>query len=146
MHPTAHRITYLANIIPPLLMGIKEEDFSFKAAPRKWSRKQIIGHLIDSASNNHRRFILARVQDAPEISYDQDEWNDLSGYNEMNSTDVIYLWMYYNKLLSHIINGVLPADLERICRVGNNELTLDFIITDYVVHLEHHLRQVVEYE
>lgn len=143
---SAERIGYLTTIIPPLLNKISEQDFSYKLQPGKWSRKQIIGHLIDSAANNHHRFIRSRIEDAPNISYNQDEWNDLSHYNYMNSKTVILLWTNYNKLLSHIISNMTDKDLERKCYTGKIELTLGFIVSDYVTHLEHHLKQVVDYE
>jgi hypothetical protein len=143
----AGRIEYLVQTIPPLLHAIPADEFSFKPSPKKWSRKQIIGHLIDSASNNHHRFIRARVEHEPLITYNQDQWNDLARYNDMDASDVINLWTHYNKLIAHIVRGMTAEDLERKCLTGNDTpLTLQFIVQDYVVHLEHHLRQVVKYD
>lgn len=143
---SSERISYLAATIPPLLRNISEEHFSLKPSPEKWSRKQIIGHLIDSAANNHHRFIRSRTEDGPHISYNQDEWNNLSRYNEMSGEDIVTLWAHYNKLLSHIISNMTEQDLQRKCYIGNAEpLTLGFVVDDYVRHLEHHLKQVVEY-
>jgi hypothetical protein len=141
----AERINYLTRIIPPLLLKIPEQDISSKPSPEKWSRKEIIGHLIDSAANNHRRFIAARIEDTPNIFYNQDEWNRLSHYNEMDATLLIRLWEHYNNFIAHIIRHIPTAGLTRKCRSGSNENTLSYIITDYVVHLEHHLRQLVDY-
>jgi hypothetical protein len=144
---TAGRIEYLVKIIPPLLTRIPPEEFSYKPSPGRWSKKQIIGHLVDSASNNHHRFIRARIEDEPMIRYNQDQWNDLTRYNELNASDVINIWTSYNKLLAHVIRGMSSEDLERKCFTGDaTPLTLQFIIQDYVVHLEHHLRQVVNYD
>ena len=144
---TAEKINHLTQIIPPLLLSISENEFAHQPRPGKWSKKQIIGHLIDSAANNHHRFIRARVEDVPNISYNQDKWNDLSRYNDFNSSELIDLWKSYNKLLAHIISKISEKDLDRKCKAGSNEEhTLRYIITDYIVHLEHHLKQVVAYD
>src|SRR5690242_14559656 len=142
----ADRINYLTRIIPPLLLKIPEQEIALKPAPDKWSRKQIIGHLVDSAANNHRRFIAARIEESPNIFYNQDEWNRLSDYNELDTQVLIRLWEHYNIFIAHIVRHISTADLNRKCRVGNSEYTLSYIITDYVVHLEHHLKQLVSYE
>jgi len=142
----ADRITYLTGIITPLLLKIQDEEISATPAPGKWSKKQIIGHLVDSAANNHRRFIAARIEDAPNIFYNQDEWNRLTHYNEMDTRLLIHLWQHYNNFIAHIISHIPTTDLTRICKTGSNEHPLSFIITDYVVHLEHHLRQLVQYD
>lgn len=142
----ASRLNHLTEIIPPLLKNIPEEVFSFKPRPEKWSKKQIIGHLVDSATNNHHRLIRARIEEQPFISYDQVKWNRISNYNDMNSASLIELWTIYNKFIAKLIKEVPSEDLDRICRTGQNEThALSYIIEDYVSHLEHHLRQVVEY-
>lgn len=144
---SAKRIGELATLIPPLLKNISENEFSFKVHPGKWSKKEIIGHLIDSASNNHQRFIRSRVEEGPDIFYNQDAWNRLAHYNEMNSDDVIALWAGYNKLLAHIVSHMTEEDLERKCYAGTSEaVKLGFVVSDYVTHLEHHLRQVVDHD
>ena len=142
----AERIAYLARIIPPMLLKIPETEFSHKPSPQKWSKKQIIGHLVDSAANNHHRFIRSRIESSPNIFYGQDDWNNLTHYNEMNSGDLIHLWEYYNKLIAHIILYIKPSELKLKCQSGANEYTLEFLIVDYVEHLEHHLRQVLKYD
>ena len=141
----ADRITYLTGVITPLLLKIPDDEISAKPAPEKWSRKEIIGHLVDSAANNHRRFIATRIEDTPNIFYNQDEWNRLTHYNEMDTALLIRLWQHYNDFIAHIIRHIPTDHLMRKCRTGNSEHTLKYIITDYVVHLEHHLRQLVEY-
>ena len=143
---TAERLNHLTQVIPPLLISIPENEFARKPRPDKWSKKQIVGHLIDSAANNHHRFIRTRIEDVPHISYNQDKWNDLTHYNDFNSSGLIDLWNSYNKLLTHIISNISEKDLDRKCKAGNEEHSLRYLITDYVVHLEHHLRQVVVYD
>ena len=146
MTAAADRINHLTNTITPLLLKIPENEISNKPSPDKWSKKQIIGHLVDSAANNHRRFIAARIESVPIIFYNQDEWNNLSHYNEIDTRGLIHLWEHYNNLIAHIVRHIPTADLNRKCRTGASEHTLGFLVTDYVVHLEHHLRQLAQYD
>lgn len=139
------RLEYLCAVIPPLLKEIDDEVFSAKPDPAKWSKKQIIGHLIDSATNNHQRFVRVQFEDKPSIRYDQDKWNDYTHYQQMNSLHVIVFWEAYNNHLVQIIKHIPKEALSRECQVGDNVVTLDFLINDYVHHMEHHLRQVVSY-
>jgi DinB superfamily len=140
------RLTYLCDIMPPLLTAKGEEELSYKAGPTKWSKKQIIGHLIDSATNNHHRLIRGQFEHIPLISYDQDQWNEHGYYQQMGSSQLIAMWAVYNKQLLALIR-LIPADkLKREVGVADKkEVTLDFIINDYVGHLEHHLRELVTY-
>jgi hypothetical protein len=140
------RLEYLVRIIPPLLGEIKEEEFSFKPSAHKWSGKEILGHLVDSATNNHQRFIRAQFEDRPLISYNQDQWNKCSQYNSIESSQLIQFWTLYNKHLIEIIKRIPSEDLKKECRSGNGGLhTIAFLFNDYVSHLEHHLKQIVEY-
>jgi hypothetical protein len=145
MTSAADRINHLTKTITPLLLKIPENEISNKPSPQKWSKKQILGHLVDSAANNHRRFIAARIESLPNIFYNQDEWNNLTHYNEMDTKVLIHLWEHYNNFIAHIIRYIPKADLARKCRTGKSEHTLAFLVTDYVVHLEHHLRQLAQY-
>ena len=72
------KLNYIVEKVPKLLSQISEEKISEKPSPNKWSKKEIIGHLIDSATNNHHRFIRGQFEDIPDIRYDQDEWNKYS--------------------------------------------------------------------
>lgn len=139
------RLCYILEIAPPLLTAISEENMSAKPAPGKWSKKEIIGHLIDSAANNHQRFVRGQFEDIPEICYDQDKWNAFNFYADIDSRQIISFWTIYNQQLIEIIKRVPAENLQRQIKVGNNLLTLEFLITDYVAHLEHHLKQIIEY-
>jgi hypothetical protein len=140
-----NRLEYIINITPKMLTEISEENMSTKPSPTKWSKKEIIGHLIDSATNNHQRFVRGQFENIPEISYDQNNWNEYSFYNQIESKQIISFWTIYNKQIIEIIKRIPKGNLEKQIKIGNNILTLEFLIIDYVEHLEHHLKQIIEY-
>lgn len=140
------RLEYLIDTIPLLLNDIDDDAFSLRYTPEKWSKKEIIGHLIDSATNNHQRFVRAQFEDKPRIDYDQNKWNVHNFYQQIDKRQIISFWEFYNRHLLELIKRIPSHSLECECYVGSKLLALDFIINDYVDHLEHHLRQVVDYK
>jgi hypothetical protein len=126
------------------LRKISDTD-SFKPALKGgWSRKQVIGHLIDSASNNHQRFVRAALQGSLEFpGYDQDGCVSVQAVQSASWPLLVTLWTNYNLYLAHVI-AHLPADkLEARCRIGEDEpVTLRFLAEDYLTHLLHHLGQI----
>jgi hypothetical protein len=139
------RLEYLCNFIPERLSEIDEEHFSAKPSPTKWSKKQILGHLIDSAANNHHKWIRGQFEDKPFIRYDQDSWNAAGHYNEIAASQLIAFWKAYNVQILSLIK-LIPEDvLQRQCFNGSQDVTLEWLFDDYVVHLEHHMRHIVSY-
>lgn len=139
------RLEYLCNIIPKLLTNIDDDTFNEKAGPDKWSKKEVIGHLIDSATNNHQRFVRGQFEEKPQIVYDQNKWNNYNFYQQIDREQIVSFWTVYNRQLLELIRRIPNENLQRECFVGDQLLTLDFLINDYVRHLEHHLKQVVSY-
>jgi hypothetical protein len=139
------RLQFLCDTLPDLMNQMDDATFSKKDDPNKWSKKEILGHLIDSATNNHQRFIRAQFEHNPEIVYDQVNWNRFSYYQQMNSRELIQFWLSYNKHLISLIKNMPKESLTRTCSVAGDLLTLEFLIKDYVVHLEHHLKQITRY-
>lgn len=140
------RLQYLCDTIPEILMQIEESHFSFKPAPGKWSKKEIVGHLIDSAANNHHRLVRGQFEETPVITYNQDQWNHHSHYQQMDGQQVIGFWTLYNKQLLSLIKLMPEGLLERTVSTGGTApVTLGFLFSDYVAHLEHHLRQITNY-
>jgi hypothetical protein len=98
-------------------------------APGKWSRKEIIGHLIDSAANNHARFVRARLEDDfVADDYDQAGWVEVQRYRDRSWPDLVRLWEAYNRHLAAVMEDENPAAAA--------------LMRDYVAHLKHHLGQV----
>jgi len=140
------RLRLLCEIIPPLLEKITDSEFSFKPSTEKWSKKEILGHLIDSATNNHHRFIRIQYEPEPLISYDQNIWSSLNHHADTDRSQLISFWTLYNKHLVHLLKFIPEENLRLNGSTGNGELIpLHFYITDYIDHLEHHLRQLVTY-
>jgi hypothetical protein len=109
-----------------------------------WSRKQVMGHLIDSASNNHQRFVRAAQQSSLDFpGYDQEGNVRVQALQEADWPLLVSMWATYNRYLAHVIAHLPASKLETPCRIGGKEpVTLGFIATDYFTHLLHHLHQI----
>lgn len=132
----------------PKLTAIREGRAGEPIAAGKWSRKQVIGRLIDSAFNNQQRFVRAQL--GPSLSfpgYAQDAWVAAQGYQERSWADLLALWAALNRHLAHVIARIEPRSLDTPCAIGTGApVTLRFIAQDYVRHLRHHLEQVLSPE
>jgi hypothetical protein len=128
-----------------------------RPAPGKWSAKEIVGHLVDSASNNHQRFVRAQLQDDLVFSgYAQDDWVRLQAYQTAPWHGLLSLWCEYNLHIARVMEAT-PAEVRTRERRRHNlhqiawqtvderaPVTLDFFMRDYVAHLHHHVRQIEE--
>lgn len=128
----------------PRLRGIPVLESSKPILSGGWSRKQVVAHLIDSASNNHQRFVRAAQQASLDFpGYDQEGNMRVQAPQEADWLLLVSLWAAYNRYLAHVIAHLPPSKLETQCRIGSGEpVTLRFIATDYLTHLVHHLRQI----
>jgi hypothetical protein len=130
------------------LRQITEPAAAVKSTPGVWSKKEELGHLIDSAANNHVRFVRASIE--PEFrgpGYQQNEWVRLHGYQEMAWTDIVDFWRRYNSFLVGLVKRISEEKLLTPCVVGDSAVvTLRFLIEDYVLHMQHHLDHILERE
>ena len=126
------------------LRALDEPAVSQPRAPGKWSRKEILGHLVDSATNSLHRFVRAREGDALTCpKYEQDHWVRVQHYRESAWPELIDLWMLLNRHLAQVITQIPDEKLGMICTIGPYDpCTLQYLIDDYVVHMKHHLRQI----
>ena len=127
------------------LHAIPESEMIHKPSPSKWSKKEILGHTIDSAQNNIRRFIVAQYEEIPAISYNQDAWVIITDYQHYDLSNLIDLWRLLNKHISVILKNTSAEAAKRKCQTGDLH-TLEWLAQDYVKHLRHHLHQVLELE
>ena len=145
MKDIARQIRSLISTVEPQLSRMNHDEMRFKPDPHEWSKKEILGHLIDSAANNHQRFVRAVNKVAGQFpTYDQDEWVRIQRYNEMSWSFLISFWSAYNSHLCHIIECI-PRDAESSpCNIGKAEpVTLEFVVKDYLRHLQHHLKDMI---
>ncbi|WP_316824268.1 DinB family protein [Pedobacter miscanthi] len=125
--------------------SITEEAWNDKPQPSKWSKKELLGHLIDSASNNIRRLIVGQYEQGVKIVYHQDEWVLYQNYQGTDIGEVKMLWKLLNHQISRVIENIPEVKLENNCDTGKGKTelhTLTYFIEDYVVHLKYHLNQI----
>lgn len=119
------------------------------AAPRPgggWTRKQILGHLIDSAGVNLQRFLHGQLQSGISFRYPQDEFVELNAYAERPFSELLTLWIALNRQLLHVVQRIPADQLDNLCGQGDGEdWTLRFRIVDYVGHMQHHLGQIHDF-
>jgi hypothetical protein len=127
------------------LARISDTDACEPHAPGKWSRKELVGHLVDSASNNHQRFVRGAQERGGQYSgYDQEFCVSLQRPNDVPWSVLVALWLNYNRYLAHVIGALSSDSAAYPMRVGTNpERTLLWVATDYVEHLKHHMNQIV---
>jgi len=140
----------------PVLLGLSEADSARHPAPGKWSPREVLGHLIDSASHNHQRFVRARFQDDLVFQgYEQDGWVSAQAYQESPWAELVALWRTYNLHVARVMALVPEPVRTRVHHRHNLDdiawhtvapgepTTLDYLMGDYVDHLTHHLRQIL---
>ena len=144
------------DIAEPALRKISDAAAGVPLAPGKWSPKETLGHLIDSASVNHERFVRALQSDDLVLpGYDQDAWVAAQQYGRVAWSELVDLWVSWNRHLHHVMS-YMPGDQRYRLRdrhsldviafrsvAAETPTTLDYLMRDYVVHLEHHLTQVL---
>jgi len=128
----------------PRLRQVTAPESEKSTLPGGWSRKEVLGHLIDSASNNHQRFVRAAQQTSLEFpGYDQEGNVRLQAPQQAEWSLLVSLWAAYNRYLAHVIARLPASKLDTVCRIGTGApVTLDFIAKDYLRHLLHHLQQI----
>jgi hypothetical protein len=130
--------------VPVKFAALSDKDVSTPPAPGKWSKKEILGHLIDSACNNHSRFVRSMFEEEPIkiVKYKQDEWVNYQRYSKEDTQDIVNLWKAYNTHIVNIFNIFPEEKLNVKWDIDGDTQTTEWLITDYVDHLEHHLEKI----
>jgi hypothetical protein len=138
------RLLNLVETAEPKLREMSELESTRPLLPGGWSRKQVIGHLVDSASNNHQRFVRAALQPSLDFpSYDQNGNAAVQAFQEADWLLLVSLWAVYNRYLAHVIAHLPASKLDTACRIGSGDpVPLGFLAEDYLRHLIHHLDQI----
>lgn len=141
---SADRLNRSILMAVPALNALAESFASEPWGPDKWTRKQVLGHLIDSAANNHQRFVRGQQPGDLHIPpYVQDHWMAVQRYDERSWQDVIELWTAYNRHLVHVMARIPESFQAKGCTIGSNApVTLGYLAVDYVDHIWHHLNQI----
>jgi hypothetical protein len=127
------------------LRKISEEKASLRPAPGKWSPKEILGHLIDSAANNHQRFVRLQLSKSIDLpGYQQDDWVRLQHYQDHTWSEIVDLWKLYNRHLAVVVRHLDPNALKNVWKTpSGSEVDLEFIARDYIAHMRHHVEQIL---
>ncbi|MFT5885535.1 MAG: hypothetical protein ACI9IP_001995 [Arcticibacterium sp.] len=145
MKETADYLRDVLAQVEPLLRNLDDTTSSLKSGPQKWSPKQVIGHLIDSANNNQMKFTkLISHNNINVVGYQQDEWVAAQNYQAYDWQTLLNLWRSLNLHIVHIIEHTPNDALNHEISVnGIGPFKLDFIMNDYVEHLKHHINQAL---
>ncbi|MEM6470814.1 MAG: DinB family protein [Planctomycetota bacterium] len=137
----AGEIESLVNIWFERLGSLSEDVVRHRPAPDRWSVSEVIGHLVDSACNNHQRFVRAQsLQSLRFPKYDQNAWVLAANYQETDWATLLSLWHSYNRVIASLIQMIPSSAFETQCTIIPYEpCTLEFLIEDYLTHLKHHL-------
>ena len=140
---TLAKLQRLINEVPPRLEKLSG-DPSRKPAPDKWSPKEELGHLLDSAANNHQRIVRVQFEDGLKMpGYQQEQWVAVHGYPQREWSELIALWKALNQQLLFAASAVSGTAWLNKCTVASSEpMTLQFVFEDYIQHMLHHLKHI----
>lgn len=130
--------------MPERLRSLAADKVGHKPAPNTWSPKEELGHLLDSAANNHQRMARGQIEEKPAMpGYDGDAWVALHRYQDRDWNELIGTWASLNRQLLAAAEAAADSAWLRTCTIADsNPLTLRFVFDDYIRHLLHHLRHL----
>jgi len=134
----------LIEVVPGRLTGLSEAAVERKPTPSTWSPKEELGHLLDSAANNHQRIVRAQMEDGLALpGYDQSRWVAIHRYQQRSWRELITLWEALNRQLLAAAESAPNSAWPNTLSVGDSgSMKLDFVFEDYVAHMVHHLKHI----
>jgi hypothetical protein len=127
---------------------LPDKTLRFRPSANAWSTKEITGHLVDSAANNHQRFVRLQLVEQltfPDYGQDNIHWVTIQKYQDRTWDELLDLWRLYNVQLAYIIRSVDPSCLNHVWQLNaENKVTLFDLMTDYLRHLDVHLDQITD--
>jgi hypothetical protein len=144
MNGTAKQLEEIVEAFYLRYKDVNDAIASNKLSHDKWTLKEIMGHLIDSASNNHQRFVRMQIKDKLDFpDYDNEVWLGIGSYNTMPFSDLLNLFRYYNRLIGHIIRHIHEKSLSNTWRIPIDgvpkNITLEGLVRHYLEHIEGHI-------
>ncbi len=156
MNDLSHELQVAVAQAAARLLNISDQRRQTASLDGQWSARQILGHLIDSAANNHQRFVRAQfTNDLVFPGYEQEQWVITQHYQDEDWPVLIQLWRSYNDHLAHVIAYIPAAVLQRprwphnLDRIAwqtvsaGESTTLEYLIRDYIGHLNDHVKQIL---
>lgn len=147
MKAIVDELNAVVNSITEKLGRMSESELAAKPLPNKWSKKEVLGHLIDSAHSNLRRFVVGQYESAPpHIIYEQDFWVTANGYQQESPANLIVLWRLINQRIAAVLVEMPKEKYSNLCNTGKGEVSLralDWLAADYVKHMKHHINQIL---
>ncbi|MBN6885461.1 anion-transporting ArsA/GET3 family ATPase [Cytobacillus horneckiae] len=146
MQKVVEGINHWIKRLPEEYNSKSEKEISNRPLPNKWSKKEILGHLCDSAINNIERFIKIQYEEPVYViqSYNQDQWVMVQNYQDRTLDEIVNLFQTLNKQIVNIVKNIPNEKLSNLCDIGNNQhKTLEWLIQDYLEHMEHHIHNQI---
>lgn len=145
MKETIQQLEKIIADYKPQLEKVNAAAFAAKPFPNKWSKKEELGHLIDSAQSNIRRFVVGQYEEQPYIVYNQDKWVEIGNYQHYNDKDLIELWALLNKHICVILGNTSEEAGKRLVKTQDLH-SIEWLAADYNHHLLHHMHHLLELE
>ena len=147
METIVNELNQVVTSVAAKLSFMPEADFEAKPNPNKWSKKEVLGHLIDSAHNNLRRFVIGQYDIIPpRIIYEQNFWVTANDYQKESAENLVTLWRLLNHRIAAVLSNMPIEKYSHLCNTGKDEISLralDWLAADYIKHMKHHINQIM---
>lgn len=139
-----HKLTSYCEAVKVKIERIEDFEWNEKVRPEKWSKKEILGHLVDSALNHYLRLVQSQFQKQPLVFYDQDEWVRAGRYQETNRKELLVFWVQFNRRLEELASLLPEEAWTKTCLGADGKVrSLWTLSKEYTIHLEHHVSQIL---